>query len=173
MKGLSSTKTDQSVGEIVRVCIIYDTKRGSTEKVAHWMAEAIRDVAEVKVARVTESPNVDDCDLVVIGAPIYYERPLPSVIEFIRSRNGFDGKGVAVFILCIADKFGKLGKKYTEARYMRLMTEPIKGEIIAKRVFDGWILRENIDLRPLVQDWIKRVLRAFQKGEIIDGIEHP
>ncbi|WP_297437524.1 flavodoxin domain-containing protein [Thermococcus sp.] len=76
--------------------------------------------------RVTENPDVESCDLMVIGAPVYYERPLPGVKEFLLSKNDLEGKAIAVFILCIADKFGKLGKKYTEARYMRLMTEPIK-----------------------------------------------
>ncbi|ALM75486.1 flavodoxin family protein [Thermococcus barophilus] len=156
----------------MRVCIVYNTKRGSTERVARAMAKAVEGIAEVRVFRVTENPDVESCDLIVIGAPIYYERPLPSVIEFIRSRNGLESKRVAVFILCIADKFGKLGKKYTEARYMRLMTEPIKGEIIAKRVFDGWILKEDPKTIREAENWIKRVLDAFKSGEEL-GIEHP
>lgn len=156
----------------MRVCIVYDTKRGSTERVARAMAKAVGGIAKVGVFGVTENPDVERYDLIVIGAPVYYERPLPEVKEFLLSKNGLEEKAIAVFILCIADKFGKLGKKYTERRYLRMMTEHIRGRIIAVRVFDGWILREDPKTIGEAENWIKRVLDAFKSGEEL-GIEHP
>ncbi|USG99081.1 flavodoxin domain-containing protein [Thermococcus argininiproducens] len=157
----------------MKICILYDTKRGSTKKVALKIGEALKEKADIKIERVTDKFKVENCDLIIIGAPIYYERPLPSVINFIRSKNGLEGKKVAVFVLCIADKFGEFGKKYTEKRYMRLMTNPIKGKIIAKKVFDGWILNENPKTLEDAKQWALRVLEAFQTGKIIEKVEHP
>ncbi|NJE76368.1 flavodoxin family protein [Thermococcus sp. ES12] len=157
----------------MKVCIIYDSERGSTEKVARVMADAIGGRVEVKVLRATENPDIEDCSLVIVGAPIYYERPLPSVKNFILSKDGLKGKNVAVFILCIADKFGRLGKAYTERRYMRLIAEPIKGRIIARKVFDGWILKENPETLREAQEWIKRVLEAYERENVLEEIEHP
>ncbi len=156
----------------MKVCIVYESRRGSTEKVARAMLEAVGERAEVRTVRASENPNIEDCDLIIVGAPIYYERPLPEVKEFLLSRNGLEGKTVAVFILCIADRFGKLGKKYTERRYLRMMTEHIRGRIIAIKVFDGWILGENEETIEEAKDWIKRVLDAFESGKEL-GIEHP
>lgn len=157
----------------MRICILYDTKRGSTEKVALKIGEALKEKAEIKVERVSNSFRVENCDLIIIGTPIYYERPLPSVINFIRSKNGLEDKKVAIFILCIADKFGEFGKKYTEKRYIRLMANPIKGEIIARKAFDGWILNENPKTLEDAKQWALRVLEAFQSEKIIAGVEHP
>ncbi len=156
----------------MRVCIVYESLRGSTGKVAKAMAEAVSERAEVRVVRASENPDVEDCDLVIVGTPIYYERPLPEVREFLLSKNGLEGKPVAVFILCIADRFGKLGKRYTERRYLRMMTENIGGRIIAIKVLNGWILNENQKTVEGARDWIKRVLDAFESGGEL-GIEHP
>ncbi len=156
----------------MKVCIVYESRRGSTEKVAREMAKAVSERAEVRVLRASDNPDVEECDLVIVGTPIYYERPLPEVKEFLLSKKGLEGKPVAVFILCIADRFGKLGKRYTERRYLRMITENIKGRIIAIKVLDGWILDENPKTVAEARNWIKRVLDAFEAGREL-GIEHP
>ena len=66
----------------MRACIVYGTRRGSTEAVARAMAVTINGLAEVEVFSVAEDPALEECDLVVIGAPIYYERPILEVMEF-------------------------------------------------------------------------------------------
>ena len=147
----------------VKVCIVYGTRRGSTEAVARAMAEAIKGLAEVEVFSVAENPALDDCDLVVIGAPIYYERPVPEVMEFIRSKNGLKGKDVALFILSIAEKFGKLGKAYTERRYMILMKRPVKGRIVATKAFEGWLFETNAETLRNAQKWIREVVSTYRK----------
>ncbi len=156
----------------MKICIIYSTRRGSTRKVVRIMAEAIRDSAEVRVSHVKENPEIKNCDLIIVGAPIYYESPLAEVREFITQHNGLEGKKVAVFILCIADRFGKFGKRYTERRYINTMCKLVKGEIIARKVFDGWILNENEKTLVEAGKWAKRVVEALKHGEVIQGIEH-
>ncbi len=157
---------------IVRLCIVYETRRGSTERVAREMAHAAGDEADVALFRASQGPDIGDFDLVIVGSPIYYERPLGGVIEFICSNNGLKGKSVALFILCIADKFGRFGKAYSERRYMRLIEEHIRGGIIARKVFNGWIMKEDPETLEEARRWVKRVLKTYRDGGIIEGVEH-
>lgn len=126
---------------------------------------------EVFVEDAKNMPDVSPCDLVVLGSPIYYEKALPSVRKFVE-KNDLSGKKVALFIMCLADKFGKIGVKYTENRYVKLASEGIKGDIIAIRVFRGWILKEDKKTIEEGKEWIKRVSTAMEKGEKIPVIEH-
>ncbi|WP_157065458.1 hypothetical protein [Thermococcus celericrescens] len=54
---------------------------------------------------------------------------------------------------------------------MRMMTENIRGRIIAIKVLNGWILDENPKTVAEARGWIKRVLDAFESGREL-GIEH-
>ncbi|NJE13152.1 flavodoxin domain-containing protein [Thermococcus sp. LS2] len=60
----------------MRVYIIYDTKRGSTEMIVKWMSDAIKDEADVRLMRVFEVDSLEECDFIIVRSPIYYERPL-------------------------------------------------------------------------------------------------
>lgn len=157
----------------MRICIVYDSRRGSTARVAEVIGRALKEEgAEVSVKSVNEDIEVENCDLVIIGAPIYYERPLPGIVKFVEAKNGLEGKKVAVFILCIADRFGRLGKGYTERRYVGLMLRGLKTEPIGVRVFDGWIFGENEKTLKEAGEWAKRLMTALKRGEKL-GIEHP
>jgi len=150
----------------MKVCIVYDSRRGSTERVARAMENALRERGfDARAWSVKENPDVDDCDLIILGAPIYYERPLTEIRRFVESKNGFKGKRIAVFILCIAQKFGRLGKEYTERRYLRMMSDPIKGKIIAARAFEGWLFGENNITIAEARTWAVKVAEAGTKGE--------
>ncbi|RLF75959.1 hypothetical protein DRN39_06475 [Thermococci archaeon] len=150
----------------MKVCIVYDSRRGSTERVARAMENALRERGfDARAWSVKENPDVDDCDLIILGAPIYYERPLTGIRRFVESKNGFKGKRIAVFILCIAQKFGRLGKEYTERRYLRMMSDPIKGKIIAARAFEGWLFGENNITIAEARTWAVKVAEAGTKGE--------
>ncbi|WP_148883353.1 flavodoxin family protein [Thermococcus aciditolerans] len=150
----------------MRVCIVYESRRGSTEMVARAIEKALRDNGfDAQTWSVGQNPEVDDCDLVIIGTPIYYERPLPQVVRFIEEKSGLEGKRVAVFILAMAQKFGKLGKEYTERRYLRLMMEPIKGRVVSARAFDGWLFRENEATIVEAGAWAVEVARLCKGGE--------
>ncbi|WP_461866052.1 flavodoxin family protein [Thermococcus sp.] len=143
----------------MKVCIVYGSKRGSTERVARAIENALRERGfETHTWNVEQNPNLDGCDLIMMGAPIYYERPLSEVLRFIKEKKGLAGKRVVVFILAMAQKFGKLGKEYTKKRYLRLMMEPIKGRIIAAKVFDGWVFRENEATIAEARSWAVEVV---------------
>ena len=68
----------------MKVCIIYDTKRGSTTYFAKWIKEGFEEIKadlDVDVKRVNEVENFD-YELFVIGSPIYWERPLKTLSIF-------------------------------------------------------------------------------------------
>ena len=155
----------------MKICIIYGTKRGSTEKMAKSMAGVISEKHEVCVKDAADMPDTSECELIVLGAPIYYEKPLPSVREFLKN-NDLGGKKVALFIMCLADIFGKKGIEYTENRYVKSVSQGIKGDIIAIKVFKGWMLKEDRKTIENGKEWIKRVLAVVEKGGKIPGIEH-
>jgi len=58
--------------------VIYDTKYGSTEQVAHWVAEGIGDADIRHVEDVTSLFY----DLIVIGSPVYNDAPSSHIVAF-------------------------------------------------------------------------------------------
>jgi len=65
-----------------RILIVYDTKGGTTGEIIQW----IREGAASKGARVdVKSPNTVtslDYDIIVVGSPIYNDRPMRSIRHF-------------------------------------------------------------------------------------------
>jgi len=121
------------------VTIVYSTRRDSTEKIAKEIAAGLGKASVCNLSQ--ELPKRLD-NFVVVGSPIYYEKPLPEVIEFLKKNDYLSGKRVAVFIVCLAPAVGKLGRKLITC-YFAMMKKNIKGEIVSERVFMGWLLREN------------------------------
>ncbi len=142
----------------MKICIVYGSRRGSTEKVAEIIGEILRRKRfDVCTWRVDQCLDMSRCNIVIIGTPIYYERPLPEVVNFLREWDGLKEKKVAIFILSMAQKFGKLGKRYTEEKYLHTITKMIKGDVIATEVFDGWILGENRNTIAKAMEWGTRI----------------
>ena len=59
----------------MKIVVIYDSKTGNTEKMAHAIAEGIKEVAEVEVKKIGEAfplTMLADVDGVVFGSPVYY-----------------------------------------------------------------------------------------------------
>ncbi|ADT84303.1 flavodoxin domain-containing protein [Thermococcus barophilus] len=147
----------------MKVCIVYDTKRGSTGIIASWMGEAIKDVCDVRVMHIGEVNTLKDCDLIVIGSPIYYERPLKSVLEFLEQhQDELRNKKVAVFVVCIAEIFGHAGKAYAEKRYVGALIKRVPGKVIETAVIKGWIRKPNFSQKVVVQNWIKELLKNLE-----------
>ena len=59
----------------MKIVVIYDSKTGNTEKMAHAVAEGINKVADVEVKKIGEAfplTILADVDGVVFGSPVYY-----------------------------------------------------------------------------------------------------
>jgi len=124
----------------MRVCILYDSKHGTTEKVAKAIKDAIEEYASVEVKRVSEVTTLGDCELVIVGTPIYYEKPLKSVFEFLEKHSEeLEKKKVAIFIVCFAVAFGSLVRWHIQNYYIKPLKERIHGEIVGTLVLRGGI----------------------------------
>lgn len=81
----------------MKCIILYDSKYGSTESIANWIAEGIGEKCTVDVKKVIDVKELDH-DLIIIGSPIYGGKPLNSVVDFLKkNRPALMGKKVAVF----------------------------------------------------------------------------
>lgn len=139
----------------VKVCIIYDTKRGSTRQIVEWMANALKDY-DVKVFHISEVSSLNYCDLIILGAPVYYEKPLESFLKFLEDHSSwFEGKLVAVFIVCTVPRFLLV---YARKHYLKPVLERVKGKVIDTLIVRGWFTKPPKGVKEEVEEWAKKVI---------------
>ena len=88
----------------MKTLIVYDSKHGSTEKICNWIKEGIGDADIYNVNNVSSL----NYDLILVGSPIYFGKPLKSIISFLDDkRDELKNKRIIPFVVCIRN-----GKKY-------------------------------------------------------------
>lgn len=117
-----------------RILIVYDTKGGSTWEIVQW----IREGAASMGARVdVKSPNTVtslDYDLIVVGSPIYNDRPMRSIRHFLEGKS-LHNKKVAIFVVCFAGIFGM--RNFMVRKYLDDLREDCDGIVIRTTSFDS------------------------------------
>jgi menaquinone-dependent protoporphyrinogen oxidase len=117
-----------------RILIVFDTKGGSTKEIIQW----IREGAASKGARVdVKSPNAVtslDYDLIVVGTPIYNDRPMVSVQRFLEAGRLHDKK-MALFVVCFAGIFGM--RNFMVRKYLDELQGKCAGVVIKQTSFDS------------------------------------
>ena len=79
----------------MKVLIVYDSRSGNTEKMAHAVAKGVEmggvdvDVKKVDDASVDELPHVDG---LILGSPVYYGLPTGKLKDFIDASVKYHGK---------------------------------------------------------------------------------
>jgi NAD(P)H dehydrogenase (quinone) len=79
----------------LKVLIVYDSRSGNTEKMAHAVAGGVSEegvdveVKRVDEASVDELPGVDG---LILGSPVYYGLPTAKIKEFIDDSVKYHGK---------------------------------------------------------------------------------
>ncbi len=128
----------------MRILIVYETRRGSTGKIASYMAQRLTELGhQVQTARASENPSPDGWDAVIAGSPAYYEKPLKPVVDWLRAnREKLKDKPVCLFIVCMAQKFGHPFKSYVYRRYLGIMRKALGREPECQGDITGYILRE-------------------------------
>ncbi len=155
---------EKYLGEKLKVCIIYDTKRGSTEQIAEWMKEGLLNAGiKVDLKRVDRVDNFD-YDVFVIGSPIYWEKPLKSVVNFLsENKEKFKGNKVAIFVVCLAKLFGLLTDRHVKNHYLKPLEEKVSGSLVGSGVFKGWLKKPDYNEKKNVIKWIRGVVQESQK----------
>ena len=117
--------------------LIYDTKYGSTETIARWISEEMKDI-EVKKA--SEVDTIEIYSLIIIGSPDYDDSPLKSISEFIEKfSDDFKQKKIAIFVVCNdIEETEYQGKKIGGKFNLDILKRQLpKENIVLEEVFGG------------------------------------
>jgi len=138
--------------------VIYDTKYGSTEQVAHWIAEGIND-AEIKHVEEVTSLFYD---LIVIGSPVFNDAPSRRIIAFLdRYRENLANKRMALFTVSTPyDMTPEKARAFEDSKALQEIGAKIKGKVVDTKAFLG-----KIDVDELTAlDKLSLRIQYFLKG---------
>ncbi len=79
----------------MKVLIVYDSRTGNTEKMAHAVEEGVKaEGVEAELKRVDEASvdELPDVDGLILGSPVYYGLPSGKIKEFIDASVKYHGK---------------------------------------------------------------------------------
>ncbi len=117
-----------------RILIVFDAKGSSTKEIIQWIREgATSGGAQVDV----QSPNAVtslDYDLIVVGTPIYDDRPMTSVQRFLEAGR-LHNKKLALFVVCFAGVFGM--RNFMVRKYLEELRETCSGVVVKQTSFDS------------------------------------
>ena len=140
------------------ISFVYDSKKGSTETLTGWMADTLREDHTVSIHSPSDSDSLST-DLIVIGSPIYFEKPLDSVKGFIAlNATILREKKVAVFIVGWAKKFSDKVESHIKNNYFGPLISPINEAVISHHMFRGWVLKPDYGQREEAEQWVRSVL---------------
>jgi menaquinone-dependent protoporphyrinogen IX oxidase len=160
---------------MIRILVAYDTKYGSTERVAHWVAEGIAEceASETTVDVKNISRIVDlNYECVVIGSPIYEEEPLNSVTTFLEThRTSLEHLEVALFVVCV--DYGYLPKDQLMDTYVKKLEAHVSGKVVAREVLGGYLELAKLsdEDRRLIEDFSKAVGHPVTTMDLLDKDE--
>lgn len=85
----------------MKTMVVYDSVHGNTERVAQAVAQALGPAEEVETRRVTEVEpgELDDLDILIVGAPTHAFQPSPATKTFLKGipAGALEGAQVAAF----------------------------------------------------------------------------
>ena len=150
--------------EKLKVCIIYDTKRGSTERIVEWMKEGLMGAGISADLKKVDRVDNFDYDFFIIGSPIYWEKPLKSVVNFLsENKDKFKGKKFAIFVVCLAKLFGHFTERHVKNHYLKPLEEKVSGSLIKSGVFKGWLKKPSYSEKKNVIKWIREVVQERKR----------
>jgi len=157
---------------MIRILVAYDTKYGSTERIAQWIAEGIaeREPSETTVDVKNISHVVDlNYECVVIGSPIYEEEPLNSIITFLEThKTPLEHLKVALFVVCV--DYGYLPKDQLMDTYVKKLEAHVSGKVVAREVLGGYfdLVKLSDEDRRLIEDFSKAVGHPVTTMDLLD-----
>jgi flavodoxin len=94
----------------MKTLVVYDSTYGNTEKIAKAIGAALTGDVKVQKAGEVNVAELSSYDLLVIGAPTYGGRPMPTVADFMNKipEGAVKGKNTAAFDTRIPTKLVKL-----------------------------------------------------------------
>lgn len=151
----------------MKVLIAYDTRYGTTEEIAHWLAEGLATDCDVRNVGDVTTLNYD---LIVVGSPMYTDEPLPSVIQFLRDRRkSLSSKNLALFLV-----YDKLIASKLDT-YEEMIREVAPPNVLDLEIFGGYMDLGKLTAhdRRTIEDFFSRlgerydVLDNRNKAEVL------
>ena len=123
--------------------LVYDTKYGSTEVIARWISEGMKNI---EVKRASEVESINDYQLIIIGSPDYDDKPLKSISEFIEKfNNELKQKKIAIFVVCNdIDEAEYRGKQVGGKFNLDILRRELPKENIVLEEFLGGVFNPKI-----------------------------
>lgn len=85
----------------MNIYIIYDSFFGNTEKISRVISEHLSEKNKVQIFKVEETETLDlkDADLLIVGSPTRAFEPTKSIVSFIKNfeKEGLKGLKIALF----------------------------------------------------------------------------
>ncbi len=123
---------------MTRVLVVYDSRTGNTEKMAHAVASGARTIkgTRVVIKKVDEVKmnELTDSDAIIIGSPTYYGNMSGKVKQFIDRTNGIHGKLI-----------GKAGGAFTSSGDTACGAETAMLSILQAMLIHGMIIQGRSD----------------------------
>jgi menaquinone-dependent protoporphyrinogen oxidase len=117
-----------------RILLVYDTKGGTTGEIIGWIKDGAESQGASVDIRMAHTARSLDYDLIVVGTPIYNERPMKSVRDFLR-RDDLRNRRVALFVVCFAGVFGM--RNFMVRRYLEELKRLCTGTVVKQTSFDS------------------------------------
>jgi NAD(P)H dehydrogenase (quinone) len=123
---------------MTRVLVVYDSRTGNTEKMAHAVANGAKTIkgTRVVVKKVDDVKmnELTDSDAIIIGSPTYYGNMSGKVKQFIDRTNGIHGKLI-----------GKIGGAFTSSGDTACGAETAMLSILQAMLIHGMIIQGRSD----------------------------
>ena len=147
-----------------KACALYDTKRGSTRKIVEWIAEVLRKEG-FEVRLFTPRDEVpEDCSFFIVASPVYYERPLKSVLEYVKEHEEFRGKKAFALIICTVPK---ALEDYAKRMYLAPLVKALEeagAEVVGAFLLPGWIVRPSEECEAKAKEVVREMVALLREG---------
>jgi menaquinone-dependent protoporphyrinogen IX oxidase len=81
--------------------VVYDSKTGSTAKMARWAGAALEEKGwAVVTGPMEKAPKIEGMDLVLVGGPLRFGRPSKALAGFVKKNRPALKKTPCAFFLC-------------------------------------------------------------------------
>ena len=119
-----------------RILIVYDTKGGTTGEVIQWIKEGAASRGASVDVRGPAAVTSLNYDLIVVGTPIYNDRPMQSIKYFLE-KKGLCDRRVAIFVVCFAGIFGM--RNFMVRKYLDDLRAATGGTVVKMTSFSSAI----------------------------------
>jgi len=102
----------------MKLAVIYASKHGTTEKVATYIFEKLKEKSEVEIFSLTINPNPDisKFDVIILGTPVYAGKPNKKMTSFCQKNiSGLLEKKINLFVCGMDPNKEKQEKELNEA----------------------------------------------------------